>query len=110
MSHELHGHGRSSRLRSSVADCLGASGSAVAHVRADAFPDTVDERVRVTITSLYATVRGLMRKTGLSLLGDVPRGRHVAFFYERKEDIVEMCVPFLQAGYESNERCAWRIA
>ncbi len=51
-----------------------------------------------------------MRKTGLRLLGDVPWGRHVAFFYETKEDLVEMCVPFLKAGLESNEVCVWVIA
>ena len=51
-----------------------------------------------------------VRKTGLRLLGDVPWGRHVAFFYEREEHLVEMCVPFLKAGLESNEVCVWVIA
>ena len=50
-----------------------------------------------------------VRKTGLRLLGDVPWGRHVAFFYEREEHLVEMCVPFLKAGLESNEVCVWVI-
>ena len=39
----------------------------------------------------------------------MPWGRHVAFFYETKEDLVEMCVPFLKAGLESNEVCVWVI-
>jgi DcmR-like sensory protein len=51
-----------------------------------------------------------MRKTGLRLLGDVPWGRHVALFYERKEDLLELCVPFLKAGLESTEVCVWVIA
>src|SRR3989442_2677151 len=51
-----------------------------------------------------------MRKTGLRILGDLPWGRHVALFYERKEDLLETCVPFLKAGLESNEVCAWVIA
>ena len=51
-----------------------------------------------------------MRRTGLRLLGDVPWGRHFAFFYERKEHLVEICVPFLEAGLESNEVCVWVIA
>ena len=51
-----------------------------------------------------------MRKTGLRLLGDVPWGRHAVFFYERKEDLVELSAPFLKAGLESNEVCVWVIA
>jgi hypothetical protein len=50
-----------------------------------------------------------MRKTGLRLVGDVPWGRHVGLFYERKEDLLEICVPFLKAGLESNEVCVWVI-
>jgi hypothetical protein len=37
-------------------------------------------------------------------------GRHVALFYERKDDLTEICVPFLTAGLESNEVCVWLIA
>jgi hypothetical protein len=51
-----------------------------------------------------------MRKTGLRLLGDVPWGRHVALFYERKDDLLAICVPFLKAGLEGNEVCVWVIA
>src|SRR2546425_12693768 len=50
-----------------------------------------------------------VRKTGLRLLGDVPWGGHVAFFYEREEHLVEMCVPFLKAGLESNEVSVWEV-
>ena len=51
-----------------------------------------------------------MRRTGLRLLGDVPWGRHIAFFYEGKDDLAAICVPFLQAGLESNEVCVWVVA
>jgi hypothetical protein len=37
-----------------------------------------------------------MRKTGLKLLGDVPWGRHVALFYERKDDLTEIACRFSQ--------------
>jgi hypothetical protein len=40
-----------------------------------------------------------------------PRGCAVgaarAFFYASKEHLVEICVPFLKAGLESNELCVW---
>ena len=51
-----------------------------------------------------------MRKTGLRVLGDVQWGRHVAIFYETKQDLLEICVPFLKAGLESDELCVWVIA
>jgi len=46
----------------------------------------------------------------LRLLGDGPWGRHVALFYERKEDLLELCVPCLKAGLVAEpltERDAW---
>ena len=57
-----------------------------------------------------ATLVGRARGPGLRLLGDVPWGRHVALFYERKEDVLELCVPFLKAGLESTGVCIWVIA
>ena len=51
-----------------------------------------------------------MRKTGLRVLGDLPWGRHVALFYEKKDDLLETCAPFLAAGLEVNEVCVWVIA
>ena len=40
----------------------------------------------------------------------MPWGRHVGLFYETKQDLLEICRPFLQAGLESNEGCVWVIA
>ena len=51
-----------------------------------------------------------VRKTGLRILGDTPWGRHFALFYETKEDLLEICVPYLKAGLESNECCVWVIS
>jgi DNA-binding CsgD family transcriptional regulator len=46
-----------------------------------------------------------LRKTGLSVLGDMPWGTHFCVFYETKEDLLDMLVPFFKAGLESNEFC-----
>jgi hypothetical protein len=51
-----------------------------------------------------------MRRTGLRVLGNAPWGRHFALFYETKDDLLEICVPYLTAGLESNECCAWVIS
>jgi DNA-binding CsgD family transcriptional regulator len=46
-----------------------------------------------------------LRRTGLSVLGDMPWGTHFCVFYETKEDLLDLLVPFFQAGLESNEFC-----
>ena len=51
-----------------------------------------------------------LRRTGLSALGDMPWGTHFCMFYETKEDLLDMLVPFFKAGLESNEFCLWVIS
>jgi DNA-binding CsgD family transcriptional regulator len=51
-----------------------------------------------------------LRRTGLSVLGDIPWGTHVCVFYETREDLLDILVPFFQAGLESNEFCLWVIS
>jgi hypothetical protein len=77
----------------------------VGHYEKSAVPDFVF----ATVSPQERVADGRMRKTGLRVLGDVPWGQHVAFFYERKEHLLELCVPFLKAGLESNEVCVWVI-
>jgi len=50
-----------------------------------------------------------MRKTGIGVVGDRPWGAHLCLFYETKEDLLEMVVPYLKAGFESGEYCVWSI-
>ncbi|MDX6611235.1 MAG: hypothetical protein QOD75_421 [Blastocatellia bacterium] len=51
-----------------------------------------------------------LRKTGLSVVGDVPWGTHFCHFYETKEDLLETLVPYFKAGLESNEYCLWVVS
>jgi hypothetical protein len=50
-----------------------------------------------------------MRKTGIGVVGDRPWGAHLCLFYETKQDLLEMVVPYLKAGFESGEYCVWTI-
>ncbi|HVO76889.1 MAG TPA: MEDS domain-containing protein, partial [Candidatus Bathyarchaeia archaeon] len=47
------------------------------------------------------------RKTGLDMIGDVPWGTHFCQFYQTKEDLADILVPYFKAGLESNEFCMW---
>jgi signal transduction histidine kinase len=46
-----------------------------------------------------------LRKSGINLIGDVPWGTHFCQFYETKEDLVDILVPYFKAGLENNEYC-----
>lgn len=40
---------------------------------------------------------------------DMPWGSHVCQFYEGKEDLVKMLVPYFKQGLERNEACVWLV-
>lgn len=48
-----------------------------------------------------------MRKTGIDIIGDVPWGTHFCQFYQTKEDLTDILVPYFKTGLESNEFCMW---
>ncbi len=48
-----------------------------------------------------------VRKTGIDQLGDVPWGSHFCLFYDTKEDLIDILVPYFKAGLENNEFCMW---
>src|SRR5882672_4277865 len=50
------------------------------------------------------------RKTGISVVGDVPWGTHFCHFYETKQDLLDTLVPYFKAGLESKEYCLWVIS
>jgi DNA-binding CsgD family transcriptional regulator len=51
-----------------------------------------------------------LRHTGVKVLGDVPWGTHICLFYETKQDLLDVLVPFFVAGLESREACLWVVA
>jgi PAS domain S-box-containing protein len=51
-----------------------------------------------------------MRKSGIEVVGDVPWGTHFALFYRKKEDLIDVLVPYFTAGLENNEYCMWVTA
>ncbi|MGE5474861.1 MAG: MEDS domain-containing protein [Ignavibacteriales bacterium] len=41
------------------------------------------------------------------IIGKVPWGTHFCQFYQTKEDLTEILVPYFKAGLENNEFCMW---
>jgi PAS domain S-box-containing protein len=50
---------------------------------------------------------GMPRKFGLDLVGDVPWGTHLCQFYQTKEDLIDILVPYFAEGLRGNEFCIW---
>jgi hypothetical protein len=46
-------------------------------------------------------------KTGIDVLCDLPRGTYLCHFYQTKEDLIDILVPYFKAGLESNECYVW---
>jgi PAS domain S-box-containing protein len=51
-----------------------------------------------------------LRKTGISIVGDVPWGTHFCYFYETTQDLLDTLVPYFTAGLKSKEFCLWIIS
>ncbi len=50
------------------------------------------------------------RKSGIEILGNLPWGTHFCQFYQIKEDLTSILVPYFKAGLLSNEFCMWITA
>jgi PAS domain S-box-containing protein len=51
-----------------------------------------------------------LRKSGISVVGDVPWGTHLCHFYETKEDLLDILIPYFNTGLENNEFCVWVVS
>lgn len=49
-------------------------------------------------------------KTGIHVIGDVPWATHFCQFYQTKQDLLDILVPYFKAGLENNEFCMWVTA
>ena len=47
------------------------------------------------------------RKSGIEVIGEIPWGTHLCQFYQTKEDLLDILVPYFKAGLENNEFCMW---
>ena len=50
-----------------------------------------------------------LRKSGIEIVGDVPWGIHFCHFYETKQDLFDILIPYFKTGLENNEFCVWVI-
>ena len=60
---------------------------------------------------LYFIAKGIVTLpiTSDKALLDMPWGSHVCQFYDGKDELVEMLVPYFKQGLERNEACVWLV-
>src|SRR6202521_2314905 len=51
-----------------------------------------------------------LRKTGITVVGDLPWGAHFCYFYETKQDLLDVLIPYFKTGLENKEFCLWVIS
>jgi signal transduction histidine kinase len=51
-----------------------------------------------------------LRKTGIDVVGDMPWGAHFCYFYETKQDLLDILIPYFKTGLENREFCLWVIS
>ena len=47
------------------------------------------------------------RDSGIAAAGAIPWGTHFCLFYQTKQDLIDILVPYFRAGLEANEFCLW---
>ncbi len=50
------------------------------------------------------------RDSGIDVIGCVPWGTHFSLFYQTKQDLIDVLVPYFKAGLKNNEFCMWVTA
>lgn len=48
-----------------------------------------------------------MRELGIDIIDRVPWGTHLCLFYQSKEELIDVMVPYFKVGLENNEFCMW---
>jgi PAS domain S-box-containing protein len=51
-----------------------------------------------------------VRNSGISGVGDVHWGTHFCCFYQTKQDLLDILVPYFEAGLRANEFCLWIVS
>jgi hypothetical protein len=51
-----------------------------------------------------------LRKTGIRVMGEMPWGTNICVFYDSKEDLLDTCASYFEAGLLSDEFCIWAVS
>ncbi|MHC1754754.1 MAG: MEDS domain-containing protein [Methanosarcina sp.] len=55
-------------------------------------------------------MRSNIRVSGVEIIGNIRQSTHFCQFYQKKEDLLDLLIPYFKAGLENNEFCLWIIS
>ena len=50
-----------------------------------------------------------LRKSGIGAVGGITWGTHLCLFYTNQTEVLDVLIPYFQAGLEQNEFCVWEV-
>ncbi len=59
------------------------------------------------MTTTLQNPEKVSRRFGINFIGSIPWGTHLCQFYETKQDLIDILVPYFTEGLRSNEFCMW---
>lgn len=65
------------------------------------------KKPELPLATVGTTEEKARRKTGIDILGEVRWGTHFCVFYQSKQDLIDILVPYFKEGLENNEFCMW---
>ena len=57
------------------------------------------------ISQYPGTRKDTARDSGINIVGDVKWGTHFCLFYRTRDDLIDVLVPYFEAGLRNNEFC-----
>jgi PAS domain S-box-containing protein len=49
------------------------------------------------------------RDTGISVVGEAPWATHFCYFFDTKQDLLDILIPYFHSGLKANELCIWIV-
>ncbi|MHC4889205.1 MAG: MEDS domain-containing protein, partial [Planctomycetota bacterium] len=65
------------------------------------------KKPELPLATVGTTEEKARRETGIDILGEVRWGTHFCVFYQSKQDLIDILVPYFKEGLENNEFCMW---
>jgi len=76
-------------------------------VKADKKDDRSSRRGVSRRAGCQPDIKAPLRASGSELLGAIPWGTHICQFYESRQDLLDLLIPYFEAGLKGNEVCLW---
>ncbi|UCC18692.1 MAG: MEDS domain-containing protein [Promethearchaeota archaeon] len=65
-------------------------------------------KIKEILLKNYQTIKNIKGiQLDINLNYDFPWGTHICYFYQKKEDLMDILIPYIKKGLENNQFCVW---